>query len=176
MDCFEKMMKRLRPFVFSAGCCLALLNHLKAGQLTFDRLSIGLELPIDMQEGHAMFAFKNSSLAEARIIDIRTDCDCIQAVANPVDISAGKTGEIAIRFHSGLRNGTDVIRAKVVTADNEIYELSVTARLRSYIDVSPLSLHWRKGEARGAKEFLVSSTGLGKTPFCEGNRRENFEG
>ena len=60
-----------------------------------------------------------------------------------------------------------MVRAKVVADNGEIYEISVSAKLRSYIEVTPLALHWMKGEKREAKEFIVSSTGLEKLHFSK---------
>ena len=83
------------------------------------------------------------------------------------EVEAGKTGEVTLSFRSKLRNGRDIIRAKVVADNGEIYEISVSAKLRSYIEVSPQKLYWMKGEKRDAKEFIVSSTGLGKLNFSK---------
>ena len=157
-------MRRVSPVIV---VYFVLSLSLGATQLVFDRPQVEVELPTDNQEANLVFPFRNTSTSSIRIIEVRTECDCIQTSLPPHEVEAGKTGEVTIRFRSKLRNGTDTIRAKVITENDEIHEISVRVKLRSYIDVSPLTLHWMKGERRDAKEFIVSSTGLAKLQFSK---------
>lgn len=159
------------PFGFETFLVVVTPKHvplpLAANELVFDRPRVEVTLPTDSNEAKVAFPFKNTSSSSVRIREIRTDCDCIQASGPTQEIDAGKTGEITLNFRSKLRNGTDRFRA-VVSADNgEFQEISVTARLRSYVEVQPLTLRWRKGEKREPREFVVSSTGLGKLRFTK---------
>ncbi len=149
----------LRSFIVAGSCALTFSPSLRATQLVFEQSRIESELPIDNQEAKAVFLFKNTSQSTVRVLEVRTECDCIQTSMPTHGIEAGKTGEITLRFRSKLRNGTDVVRATVVTDSNETHEISVSTKLRSYIEAKPLSLHWLKGGIREAKEFIVSSTG-----------------
>ena len=151
--------------VVCGGRCLP--QSSEAAQLVFDQPSVGVELPVDGQEAKAVLRFRNNSESMVRILEVRTECDCIQTSVSPNGIEAGKSGEITLQFRSKLRNGTDMVRAKVVADNGEIYEISVSAKLRSYIEVTPLALHWMKGEKREAKEFIVRSTGLEKLHFSK---------
>lgn len=157
------MKAHLLAFMIAA-CCT---SRLGAAQLVFDQPQVEIALPIESQEVRAAFPFRNTSAAAVRILEVKTECDCIQTSVSPHEIEAGKTGEVIISFRSKRRNGTDTIRAKVVADNGEIHEISVTAKLRSYIEVSPLALQWKKDEERTAKEFIVSSTGLGKLHFSK---------
>ena len=157
---------RISAWWLAIAACGA-LPSLHAAQLAFERPQVELELPMDSQEGRAVFLFRNSSLFAVRILEVKTECDCIQTSVTPAIVGAGQTGEITLRFHSKLRNGTDLVRAKVVADNGETYEIAVAAKLHSYIEVSPRALHWMKGEKRDAKEFVVSSTGLAKLKFSK---------
>jgi len=164
---FRKIEARLCSLSLAVCCGVLTSPLLSAAELVFYHPSVEVHLPIDSQEAKAVFLFTNPSQSAVRVLEVRTECDCIQTSMPAHEVEAGKTGEITIRFRSKLRNGTDVVRAKVVTESNEIHEISVSAKLRSYIEVSPLTLHWMKGEKRDAKVFIVSSTGLGKLNFTK---------
>jgi hypothetical protein len=157
---------RLRVWWLALAACCA-FPSLHATQLAFDRPHVELELPIDSQEGRTGFPFRNTSLFEVGFLEVKTECDCIQTSVTPAVVAAGQTGEVALKFRSKLRNGTELVHAKVVVGNDEMHEISVRAKLRSYIEVRPLALHWRNGEKWEAREFIVSSTGLGKLQFTK---------
>jgi hypothetical protein len=145
---------------------LMVLPLANGAQVIFDHPQSEIELAIDQQDANAQFKFKNVSGYAVRILEVRTACDCIQTAVTPDVVEAGQSGSVTLRFHSKLRNGTEVVRATVVADNGESHEISVRAKLRSYIEVKPLSLHWMKGERRDAKEFIVSSTRLAKLHFA----------
>jgi len=124
-----------------------------------------IELPIDGQESDIVYSCKNVSDNTIEIREIKTECDCTQAFVIPSALEAGQSGEITLRFRAKFRNGTELIRAQVITDRNETYDISASAKLRSYVEVIPRILQWRKGEKHVAKEFIVSSTGLAKLSF-----------
>jgi hypothetical protein len=155
---------RVSPLI---GAYFLLSLSLGATELGFDQPHVEVMLPIDVQEAEVAFPFKNKSATTIKILEIRTECDCIKSSIPTHAIGANETGVLSLNFHSKLRNGTEVVRAKVVADNGETHEISVSAKLRSYIDVKPLSLHWMKGEKRDAKEFIVSSTGLAKLQFTK---------
>ena len=161
------MSARLIVFVIATACGLDLSSSLRATPLIFDRPSIEVELPPDSQEGRAVFPFKNASSSSVRVLEVKTECDCVQASVAPPVVEAGQKSEITLKFQSKLRNGTDLVRATVVADNGETYAISANVKLRSYIEARPLVLHWRKGETRGAKDFLVSSTELARLQFTK---------
>lgn len=140
-----------------ATCCEA--------QLSFQRSTAELKLPVDVQEAAAEFVFTNTGISPVRLLRVETECDCIQTSIPGHAIGANETGVVSLKFRSKLRNGTEVVRARVIADNGEIHEISVNAKLRSNIEVTPQSLHWMKGEKSDAKEFTISSTGLRKLQF-----------
>lgn len=159
------MTTRLMWFVIAALGGTWSIAPVAASQLVFSQPHIALELPLDTPQVSVAFTFKNAAESLVRILEIRTECNCVQTSMVPLAVEAGRTSEIVLRFRARLRNGTDAIRAEVITDRNENYPISVTAKLRSYIEVTPRTLHWRKGEPREPREFIVSPTGLGKLRF-----------
>lgn len=135
--------------------------------VVFDKPQIELALPVDVNEGSVSFPFRNTSSNSVKIFNVRTACDCIQSSAPEQEIGAGKIGEIKLNFRSKLRNGADLLRAVVAFNNDEFHEIAVSVKLRSLIEVQPLTLRWMKGEKRDAKEFIISSTGLAKLQFAK---------
>lgn len=139
--------------------------RLAAAQLEFAQPHVTIELATDKQAATATFPFTNISPTLVDIRDIQTECDCVQAEAMPTSVGSRQSGRVSVNFRARVRNGTELVRAKVITDAGEIYPISVTANVHSYVDIAPLTLHWRKGELREGREFVVSSTGLGKLRF-----------
>ena len=135
--------------------------------LIFEQANVDITLPIDQSDAEAAFIFKNSANVEVRILEIETDCECVKTAFTPPIVASGQSGQVTLRFRTKLRNGTETVRVKVVADNGEIHEISVSAKLRSYIEVRPQALRWMKGEKRDAKEFTISSTGLGKLNFIK---------
>jgi hypothetical protein len=150
---------------FALWCGLAICSRLQAGQLVFDQPQVEIALPVDSQEGRATFPFRNTSPAAVRILEVKTECDCIQASLPTRVIGPGQTGEIVLKFRPKPRNGTELLHAQVIADNGETHDISVNVTSRSYIDVRPLTLQWRKGEKRDTREFIVSSSGLAKLQF-----------
>lgn len=138
-----------------------------AEQLVFSQPGTTVELAADEQTATVVFPFANRSARPVVIREIRTECDCVRASVSPSAIDAGQSGAVSLRFHARIRNGTEVIRAEVVADDGVRYPLSVSAKLHSYIEVTPRMLQWPRNEPRKARELVVRSTGLGKLRFTQ---------
>lgn len=146
---------------------LAVSLPLMAGPLSFVKPDVTIEPPLDNQTVTVSLPFTNVSAAAAIIREIRTECDCVQTSSMPATVGAGQIGAILLSFRARVRNGAEVVRAEVITGSGEAYAISVTANLRSNIEVTPQTLLWESGQPRETLEFVVSPTGRGKLRFTK---------
>jgi hypothetical protein len=152
---------------FAVFSCLVAVLQLHGTDLVFKHPHVEIEPPIDQQEQSVDYEFINTGPSSVAILEVRTECDCIQTLVKPAVVAAGAAGVVTLRFRTRVRNGTEIIRSKVVTDDGEVHEISATAKLRSYVEISPGVLNWKRGEPRTPKEFAVSATGLAKVAFSK---------
>lgn len=103
------------------------------------------------------FPFKNTSTAAVRVLNVQTNCDCLEASADRAVYAPGENGVIVARFAVGDRTGTYERRISVNT-DNQ----STPQHLRVRITVPELATlshkvrEWAVGAAAAEQSFEVT--------------------
>lgn len=95
----------------------------------------------------AVFKFKNASDRPVRILEVESNCDCLDAAADRPVYPPGATGEIKSNFHVGDRLGLYERRIKVVTDESpDPVRLLVRIEVPEIVQVTPRSVAWKLNE------------------------------
>lgn len=100
----------------------------------------------------ATFEFKNTSAKPVTIIEVESNCDCLDAVADQKVYAPGATGTIKSNFTVGDRLGLYERRIKVVTDESpEPVRLLVRIDVPEVATLTPRSVAWKINEAATEK-------------------------
>ena len=108
------------------------------------------------------FEFHNRSAKPVTIIDLQTDCHCLEAAADAPVYAPGATGAIKARFSVGDRYGL-YERTITVATDESAQTVSLLARFEvpEIVTVTPRSVAWKLHESAGEKSIdLQAAAGL----------------
>ena len=109
-----------------------------------------------------VFEFRNHSAKPVAIVDLQTDCHCLQAAADAPVYAPGATGTVKARFSVGDRYGLYERTITVVT-DESTQPVSLLARFEvpEIVTITPRSVAWKLNESAGEKSIeLQSAAGL----------------
>lgn len=100
----------------------------------------------------AVFPFTNTGAKPVRILDVESNCDCLDAAADRQVYAPGESGVIKSSFTVGDRLGLYERRIKVVTDENhEPVRLLVRIEVPELVTLSPRSVAWKLNEAATEK-------------------------
>jgi hypothetical protein len=95
----------------------------------------------------ATFQFTNTSTKPVSILDVESNCDCVDAAADRQVYAPGATGVIKTTFHVGDRFGLYERRIKVVTDENpEPVRLLLQVVVPELVILTPRSVAWKLNE------------------------------
>lgn len=90
-----------------------------------------------------VFTFTNSSAQTVRILNVQSNCDCLEARTDATDYAPGATGRLRAVFTVGDRIGPYLRTISVSASDAaEPTVLNVQIEVPPAVLVSPQELHW----------------------------------
>jgi hypothetical protein len=145
------MRWRRFPFLCLAGAaalrCAAL--EWKEQTLTFTTV------PFQLTQA-AAFKFTNTSSKPVKILEVESNCDCLEAAADRQVYAPGASGVITTDFHVGDRLGLYERRIKVVTDESpEPVRLLVRIEVPEVVQLNPRSVAWKLHEPATEKTVDV---------------------
>jgi len=120
-----------------------------------------LEIPAAplQEEVEVTFAFANSGAKPVTILDIKTNCDCLEAAADRKTYQPGERGTLKALFTVGDRLGI-YERSITVTTDEggEPVRLAVRVDVPAAAEVTPRTVEWKSGDPAAARtiELVVA--------------------
>jgi hypothetical protein len=95
----------------------------------------------------ATFAFTNTGTKPVKILEVESNCDCLDAAADRQVYPPGASGVIKTNFHVGDRLGLYERRIKVVTDESpEPVRLLVRIEVPELVRLTPRSVAWKLQE------------------------------
>jgi hypothetical protein len=95
----------------------------------------------------ATFQFTNTSRKSVTILEVESNCDCLDAAADRQVYAPGATGVIKTSFHVGDRSGLYERRIKVVTDESpEPVRLLLRIEVPELVVLTPRSVAWKLQE------------------------------
>ncbi len=136
-------MKLLRPLLCGLFACATLDGFAlewKTQTLTFTTA------PFQATQ-EAVFPFTNTGIKPVRILDVESNCDCLDAAADRQVYAPGESGVIKSSFTVGDRLGLYERRIKIVTDENpEPVRLLVRIEVPELVTLTPRSVAWKLNE------------------------------
>src|SRR5882757_4058463 len=100
----------------------------------------------------ATFQFTNTGHKPVTILEVESNCDCLDAAADRQIYAPGATGYIKANFHVGDRLGLYERRIKVVTDESpEPVRLLVRIEVPELVVLTPRSVAWKLNESAAEK-------------------------
>lgn len=100
----------------------------------------------------AVFPFTNTGTQPVRIIDVESNCDCLDAAADRQIYAPGESGVIKSSFTVGDRLGLYERRIKIITDENpEPVRLLVRIEVPELVTLTPRSVAWKLNETATEK-------------------------
>lgn len=109
-----------------------------------------------------IFEFQNRGRKPVAVVDLQTDCHCLQAAADAPVYAPGATGTIKASFSVGDRYGLYERTITVVT-DESAQPVNLLARFEvpELVTITPRSVAWKLHESAGEKSIeLQAAAGL----------------
>jgi hypothetical protein len=105
----------------------------------------------------ATFTFTNRGAKPVKILEVESNCDCLDAAADREVYAPGATGTIRTNFHVGDRVGLYERRIRVVTDESpQPVRLLVRIEVPDLVQLTPRSVAWKLQEP--ATEKLIDLT------------------
>lgn len=106
----------------------------------------------------AVFEFKNTGTKPVTLLDLQTNCDCLDAKASGKTFMPGATGTIKASFTIGERAGRyERLITLVIDEAPEPVRLLLRIDVPEVATVTPRSVSWKLGEPGGEKVVEFSS-------------------
>ncbi len=142
-------LSRTLPFLLAALVSSAPALEWKTQTLTFTTA------PFQTTQD-AVFEFTNTGSKPVTILDVESNCDCLDAAADRKTYPPGATGTIKTRFTIGDRLGLYERRIKLVTDESpEPVRLLVRVEVPEIVNLSPRSVAWKLHEPAAEKAVDV---------------------
>ncbi|MBL9215854.1 MAG: DUF1573 domain-containing protein [Opitutaceae bacterium] len=102
------------------------------------------------------FAFRNSGSRPVTILDLATNCDCLEAVSDRRTYAPGTAGVITARFTVGDRFGL-YERFISVTTDEQAQPVRLTVRIQvpEVATLAPRTVTWQRGGPADERTVLI---------------------
>ncbi len=103
------------------------------------------------------FPFVNEGKEPVRIMELRSSCGCLSAVADKDEYAAGEKGIITATFDLGRFTGEEekAINVRTSEKENADYRLVVGVEIPEVFVVEPDLLEWEVGEGTKTKSFRI---------------------
>ncbi|MGA1867865.1 MAG: DUF1573 domain-containing protein [bacterium] len=139
------------------------INSFAAPHITFSDTSFNFGEIHQNQEVDHIFTFQNTGDQVLTIDKVQTSCGCTAAVLSEKSIKQGESGEIKIRFNSGLSQGSQKKTIYVRSNDpaEPVVQLVIEAYVKVDFEVSPPRVYFnqiKKGQT-ATKEVILKNTG-----------------
>lgn len=140
---------RLLPCLLAGAALPCIALEWKAQTLTFTTA------PFQTTQ-EATFVFTNTGAKPVKILEVESNCDCLDAAADRQIYPPGATGSIKTTFTIGDRLGLYERRIKVVTDESpEPVRLLVRIEVPEIVALTPRSVAWKLNEAPIEKSVEV---------------------
>jgi len=152
-------MRLLRPLLPG----LFLLASLPGAALEWKTETLTVATAPFQKTQDVVFEFRNAGPKPVAILDLQTNCDCLDAAADQTTAYApGASGTIKARFTIGDRSGRYERLITVVTDEAPApVRLVVRIEVPEIADLTPRSVSWKLHEAAGEKTLeLTAAPGL----------------
>lgn len=136
---------------------LALFGQAAEAQLVFTETRVWIDSKLHDTQGVATFRFKNSGRTEIAVIELAPSCGCVSAVARPMTVKPGETGEVVATFEYGARMGSQKkeVAVKTDAPDAKSMILTVETDLKPILAFEPPELSWAVDERGKTKKVMV---------------------
>ena len=146
----------------SFACCLFAATGLTGAALEWKTRTLDFTTAPFQTTQDATFGFTNTGRKPVTILEVESNCDCLEAAADQRIYAPGATGVIRASFHVGDRLGLYERLIKVVTDENpEPVRLRVRIEVPELVTLAPRSVAWKLQEPALEKAVdLVVRPGL----------------
>ncbi len=128
-------------------CCLFAAALLPAAALEWKAQTLDFTTAPFQATQDATFHFTNTGRKPVTILEVESNCDCLDAAADRQVYAPGATGTIKTTFHVGDRLGLYERRIKVVTDEGpEPVRLLVRIEVPELVVLTPRSVAWKLNE------------------------------
>ena len=132
--------------------CLAIVTALPCAALDWKQQTLNFTTAPFQLTQEAVFSFTNTGTKPVRILEVESNCDCLDAAADQPVYPPGATGVIKTNFHVGDRLGLYERRIKVVTDEGpEPVRLLVRIEVPEVVQLNPRSVAWKLHEPASEK-------------------------
>lgn len=109
-------------------------------------------------EQDVIFEFTNTSSKPVTVLELETNCDCLDAAVDQKTYPPGASGMVKARFSIGDRFGLYERRIRIVTDETpEPVRLLVRIEVPEIVTITPRSVAWKIGEAVTEKSVEVQT-------------------
>ncbi len=127
--------------------CLTVVGALPCVALEWKEQTLNFTTAPFQLTQEAVFSFTNTGHKPVRILEVESNCDCLDAAADRELYPPGATGVIKTNFHVGDRLGLYERRIKVVTDEGpEPVRLLVRIEVPELVQLNPHSVAWKLQE------------------------------
>jgi hypothetical protein len=142
---------RPRLFLFLA---LAAASVLPAAALEWKSQILSFNTAPFQTTQEAVFHFTNTGSKPVKILEVESNCDCLDAAADRQVYAPGASGVIKTTFHVGDRLGLYERTIKVLTDENpEPIRLLMKIEVPELVTLTPRSVAWKLNEAASEKSI-----------------------
>ncbi|SDS52868.1 DUF1573 domain-containing protein [Opitutus sp. GAS368] len=128
-------------------CCLFAAAVLPGAALEWKAQTLDFTTAPFQATQDAVFQFTNTGHKPVTILEVESNCDCLDAAADRQVYAPGASGVIKTNFHVGDRLGLYERRIKVVTDESpEPVRLLVRIEVPELVVLSPRSVAWKLHE------------------------------
>lgn len=128
-------------------CCLFAAAALPAAALEWKAQTLDFTTTPFQATQDAVFQFTNTGTKPVTILEVESNCDCLDAAADRQVYAPGSSGVITTSFHVGDRLGLYERRIKVVTDESpEPVRLLVRIEVPDLVVLTPRSVAWKLHE------------------------------
>jgi len=138
-------------------CCLLAVAGLPAMALEWKARTLDFTTVPFQTTQEATFQFTNTGRKPVTILQVESNCDCLDAAADRQVFAPGASGVIKTSFHVGDRLGLYERRIKVVTDESpEPVRLLVRIEVPELVILTPRSVAWKLHEPAVEKSVELS--------------------
>ncbi len=143
--------------ILSGGLFVSLLAEQAAGQLEFEQTEVYYEAKPEDAAFRTAYRFTNTSSDTVHISDVKSSCGCTAAKPSKKKYRPGETGEIAVEFDFGNRQGEQVKTIQVKTNKNpDGHLLILHVDIPQILEINPPIISWDHNANPEAQAFEVN--------------------
>jgi hypothetical protein len=134
-------------WMLAVAVVLPALGAPSAGALVWERQSVSIVVQPEQAGAVAEFSFRNGGSAPVSIVSMEPSCSCVTPSLAKETYAPGETGRLSVAFTTGGGAGTQE-KSILVTTDEagaQPTQLTVSARILTYLAVEPSMVYWKAG-------------------------------